>query len=81
MDQGIKSITGVEPTEESIKTAQTYIQDEQVNFVKESATNLPFEEESFDTVVSWEVIEHIPKHTEEKMFKEVFRVLKPSGKF
>lgn len=44
-----------------------------------NALHLPFKDNTFDTVISWEVLEHIPKHTEEKMFSEIYRVLKPGG--
>jgi len=41
--------------------------------------NLPFEDNSIDLVVSNDSIEHMgnPKH----VFKEVYRILKPGGKF
>lgn len=81
LDQGVSKITGIEPTEESIATAKRNIKDTRADFVLGSAIELPFEDASVDTVVSWEVIEHIPKQTEDKMFQEVFRVLKPGGRF
>jgi SAM-dependent methyltransferase len=43
-----------------------------------SGTELQFEDSRFDTVFSFEVIEHIPEI--EKYFKEATRVLKPGGK-
>lgn len=48
-------------------------------FVHASAYKLPFEAESFDVVVSCEVIEHLRKP--ERMLNEAKRVLKPGGKF
>jgi len=42
-----------------------------------SAENLPFEEEFFDGVVAFEVIEHV-QHPE-KVLKEIYRVLKKGG--
>lgn len=42
---------------------------------------LPFENESFDTVVCWEVIEHLPENSEHALFVEVNRVLKVGGAF
>lgn len=41
------------------------------------ALNLPFCNNSFDTVLSTEVLEHVP--TPSKMLSEIFRVLKPGG--
>ena len=48
-------------------------------FVHASAYQLPFAAETFDTVVSCEVIEHLQEP--EKMLSEVQRVLKRGGKF
>lgn len=53
----------------------------QANYALGSALSLPFEDNSFDIVVSFEVIEHIPKKTETIMFKEINRVLKKDGSF
>ncbi|GIV17558.1 MAG: hypothetical protein KatS3mg022_2993 [Armatimonadota bacterium] len=40
---------------------------------------LPFEDKSFDAVVSFEVIEHVPVAQMEAFFAEIARVLKPDG--
>ncbi|MCS6830166.1 MAG: methyltransferase domain-containing protein [bacterium] len=40
---------------------------------------LPFEDGSFDAVVSFEVIEHVPVEQMEAFFAEITRVLKPDG--
>ncbi|MFH1423796.1 MAG: methyltransferase domain-containing protein [Candidatus Nealsonbacteria bacterium] len=42
------------------------------------ALNLPFPEESFETVVSTQVLEHVEKPW--VMVKEIYRVLKPGGR-
>ena len=50
-----------------------------VRFVEATVPPLPFEDEMFDYVVSFQVIEHI-KH-DKKLVSEVMRVLRPGGKF
>jgi len=73
------SIVGTELTEDDLSTAKKYIREKKIIFVKGSAIALPFKDNSFDTVVTWEVMEHTPKGTEEKMFMEIARVLKKGG--
>lgn len=48
-------------------------------FEHASAYELPFKDETFDIVVSCEVIEHLREP--ERMLREVLRVLNPGGKF
>jgi SAM-dependent methyltransferase len=40
-----------------------------------------YSDSSFDYIFAWEVIEHIPRNSEQRMFDEVYRVLKPGGLF
>ena len=42
-------------------------------------TNLPFEENSFDTVLFMEVIEHLTKEDTQQILAEITRVLSPGG--
>ena len=48
-------------------------------FLKGSAYSLPFPNDTFDLVVCSEVLEHL--HEYDDAVKEIFRVLKPRGKF
>lgn len=50
-----------------------------VEFVQCVVPPLPFEDESFDCVVSFQVIEHIK--CDKEFVREVYRVLKPGGRF
>ena len=50
-----------------------------VEFCQCTVPPLPFEDESFDCVVSFQVIEHIKRDKE--FVREVYRVLKPGGLF
>lgn len=52
-------------------------QQERVRFLCGDATNLPFEDCSFDAVTMFDVLEHIPDH--KKAVLEALRVLRPGG--
>src|ERR1044072_2775068 len=42
------------------------------------STNIPLPDESFDTIFSTQVLEHVEDHS--KMLEEAYRLLKPGGK-
>ncbi|HEV7938682.1 MAG TPA: class I SAM-dependent methyltransferase [Solirubrobacteraceae bacterium] len=77
--RGVHSITGIEITERDLETARANVNAPNVRLQTASATNLPFDDASFDTVVCWEVLEHIPVNTEPQAFQEIARVLRPGG--
>jgi 2-polyprenyl-3-methyl-5-hydroxy-6-metoxy-1,4-benzoquinol methylase len=79
LNQKPKKITGLDSSKEALKIAKRL--KGPVDFVVGTATLLPFKNNTFDTIVSWEVIEHIPKNTESLMFSEIYRVLKPGSYF
>jgi ubiquinone/menaquinone biosynthesis C-methylase UbiE len=80
----VKKIIGFEASETDLLTAKDNIHNDKVEFITYKDKNdinpntirLPFNDNSFNTVVSWEVIEHIPKGTEPQYFNEIYRVLK-----
>lgn len=75
-DAGFPNIIGAEPSTKLIEIARENNKD--VEFFQASATNLPFEDNEFDFLISIEVLEHIPDT--EGAIKEMKRVLKPGGK-
>ena len=81
LERGARSITGIEPTENDLATAKKHIDDDRVDWLVASALELPFANGSFDTVVCWEVLEHLPSGTEPQAFSEAARVLRPGGAF
>lgn len=80
LSRGVKDMTMCEKTENDLKTAKEYIKDKRVHFIVANVLKLPFPDNTFDTAVSWEVLEHLPKNRESKMFNEIKRILKPQGK-
>lgn len=79
--RGVRSIKGIEPTEQDIATARRHLDDSRLSLEVGTALAIPAEDESIDTVVCWEVLEHIPKGTEQQAFREIARVLRPGGVF
>ena len=76
---GAKAVTGLEVSVKDLETAQRNIHSERIEFKVGSALQLPFDDNAFETVVSWEVLEHIPRDSEVDMLKEIRRVLKNDG--
>lgn len=81
LKKGASKIVGTEITEEDLKTIKENIKNKKTEFIVGDAIHLPCKDEVFDTAVCWEVIEHIPKNTENNMFGEIYRVLKKGGIF
>ncbi len=77
----VKQVAGIDVTSKDLSTAKNHVKNKKAVFKVGGALKIPFKSNYFDTVVSWEVIEHIPKNTEDVMFKEINRVLKKKGKF
>ncbi len=72
-------VIGGDNSEVAIYTAKQDYKNEHVQFMLLDAHRLPFRDESFDTVVSFETIEHLSKYNE--FVAECWRVLKKQGLF
>jgi len=81
LKRNVRKIVGVDILENNVAVASENIPDKRAEFKVGSATKLPFKDAQFNTVVSWEVTEHIPKNQESIMFKEISRVLADDGVF
>ena len=81
MSKGVSSIVGVEPTEEDLGVARKYVGAPSATFTCASGLDLPFPSGSFDSAFCWEVLEHLPKSSEDRFFSEVRRILKRGGVF
>lgn len=81
ISRGVSNIVGIEISEQNLAIARKNIINSKIKFVVGNAINLAFKSEKFDTLISWEVLEHIPENKEELFFKEANRVLKRGGHF
>lgn len=77
----VARIVGIEPTVADLAITKKFVVAPQASFVGASGLALPFPNAQFDTVMCWEVLEHLPKGREPDLFSEVRRVLKPGGIF
>ena len=77
--QDARTVVGIEPQDEALVAVRRHIDDPRATFRVASATALPLDPESIDTIVMWEVLEHLPKQTEAAAFREISRVLRPGG--
>jgi len=73
-----ESVVGVDVSRKAIKYSKNY-KTKNVTFMLGDVTNLPFKDNCFDIVISFEVIEHLKNY--EKFLQEVRRVLKSDGLF
>jgi len=71
-------VVGVDSADEAIEHARRTYARSNLEFLKASILSVPIEEEqSFDVVVCFEVLEHVAEH--EDLLTEIKRLLKPDG--
>lgn len=78
-NHGAKEVVGVDIDPKAIEYARRKYEIRNTKFEAANAEVLTFSSNSFDVVVSFEVIEHVKSF--KKSIKEVSRVLKPNGLF
>ena len=74
-------VTGIDMTPEMLakaRAAAAELGQQNIEFVAAEAERLPFDEASFDVVISNGVIDLIPD--KDAVFSEIFRVLRPEGR-
>ena len=72
-----KSVVGVDVDAEAVDHARRRYSAEHLSFERADALDLPFEDDRFDVVVSFETLEHLAEHDE--LLAGFRRVLKPDG--
>src|SRR5712691_10422623 len=75
--------SGIDASEQAIEWARDWARREELNvdFRVGDIAHLPYEDGSFDVVVSHGVLDHVMMETARQAAKEVQRILKPSGLF
>ncbi|MEW9924031.1 methyltransferase domain-containing protein [Clostridium butyricum] len=79
MSSVAKEIVGCDIDEKIVESAKNKYIEKNLEYRVGDCTNIPFEDGLFDTVVSFETIEHFAEH--EKFISEVKRVLNDNGFF
>jgi SAM-dependent methyltransferase len=71
------SVTGVDISGSSIEHARGRYQASNLEFLAADCLDLPFDDDSFDAIVSFETLEHLAEHDD--LLQEFRRVLVPDG--
>ncbi len=77
LDYGAKELYGVDIDSKAIQTAQANRSKENIHFLESTKTSIPLDDNSIDTIVCYDVFEHVEKP--EKALLEINRILKPGG--
>lgn len=74
-------VSGIDRSKNSIEIAQAHAKQSelQINYQQGNAEDLPYQQNSFDCVVCFDVLEHV--YNRNKVISEIYRVLKPGGIF
>lgn len=75
---GVTKIEGIDINPHYVAIAQNFAKHKKVHIQQASAYKLPFKSNSFDIVISTEVLEHLEDDT--TAVREMYRVLKPGGR-
>jgi ubiquinone/menaquinone biosynthesis C-methylase UbiE len=77
-----RRLTCVEINTKSAHSLATRLSDQKVHVIQGDATRMPLPDCSFDSVVCFTMLHHIPSTAlQDCLLKEVFRVLRPGGTF
>ncbi|HKX57058.1 MAG TPA: methyltransferase domain-containing protein, partial [Xanthomonadales bacterium] len=72
-----RQVTGIDISATAIAHARTNYAAANLGFVEADCSSTPFDDRSFDCIVSFETLEHLQDH--QALLREFRRVLKPGG--
>ncbi len=76
ISKNFKETYGIDTDFNAIRLAKK-LSNKKLKFIKASALNIPFKNNSFDLVICNHIYEHVPDS--QKMFNEIYRILKKDG--
>lgn len=79
LSQKSARVTGIDLSEDAIEHAKKTYKRFNLSFEHASIEKLPFQDQSFDVVVSFETIEHVDENIQQSFLNEIKRVLKKDG--
>ncbi|MDP3966175.1 MAG: class I SAM-dependent methyltransferase [archaeon] len=71
-------VMGVDLSSEMLKIAKEVVPSGK--FIKKDMTKINFPKDSFDIIVSFAAILHVPKKQQKGLFKKMYKILKPNGR-
>lgn len=72
-------VHGIDIDEEAVEYARDHFEKKNLAYSVASITSIPFQDATFDIVVSFETIEHVDEITQKHFLEEIKRVLRPNG--
>jgi len=75
-----KFIKAVDFSKNAIEICKSEFRDEKIEFVEGNVTNLPFEDEEFDIIICYYLLNNLNKDEQKTTVKEIHRVLSKNGK-
>jgi ubiquinone/menaquinone biosynthesis C-methylase UbiE len=76
----VARLTSVEIDHELAEKLRTRLDSTNVTVIEGDASALPLPDASFDTVLSFTMLHHVPKDRQQPLLSEACRVLKPGGR-
>ncbi|MDO4343732.1 MAG: class I SAM-dependent methyltransferase [Eubacteriales bacterium] len=77
--QSAKEVYGLDISKEALDYANENYKKDNLHYLHGSIESLPFEDNFFDVVISFETIEHVDEKIQMAFLKEIVRVLKNDG--
>lgn len=81
LNEEANKVYAIDLDENAIKEAQKKYREDNIQFTSSSIEKLQFKDKMFDTIVSFETIEHVTEDIQKSFLKEVSRTLKEDGVF